>query len=53
MPRQKTVKRKRLQRVSVRAEHHEEPDWDRFAWALLQYARVLAEETSGEGTPEP
>jgi hypothetical protein len=34
--------RKRLQRVSIRAERHPEPDWDRLAWALIQYARVKA-----------
>lgn len=42
MPRQRKTKRKRLQRVSVRAELRQEPDWDRFAWALLQHARLLS-----------
>jgi hypothetical protein len=42
VPRKKTTNRKRLQRVSVRAELRQEPDWDRFAWALLQYARLLS-----------
>lgn len=42
MPRKKQSTRKRLQRVSVRAELRDEPDWDRFAWALLQYARILS-----------
>jgi hypothetical protein len=27
--------------VSVRGELRSEPDWDRFAWALLQYAKLL------------
>lgn len=36
--------RKRLQRVSVRAEHRKEPDWDRFAWAVLQHARLIAKQ---------
>jgi hypothetical protein len=31
---------RRLERVSVRAERRNEPDWDRFAWALLQYVRL-------------
>jgi hypothetical protein len=35
--------RKRLSRVSIRAERRCEPDWDRFAWALLQHARILSE----------
>jgi hypothetical protein len=42
MPRKTKTKRKRLERVSVRAERRSEPDWDRFAWALLQHARLLA-----------
>jgi hypothetical protein len=42
MPRKRKSTRKRLQRVSVRAELRDEPDWDRFAWALLQYARLLS-----------
>lgn len=42
MPHKKATKRKRLERVSVRAERRDKPDWDRFAWALLQYARIVA-----------
>ncbi len=42
MPRKKTTNRKRLERVSIRAELRSEPDWDRFAWALLQHARLLS-----------
>ena len=42
MPKKRKTNRKRLQRVSVRAELRDEPDWDRFAWALLQYARILS-----------
>lgn len=50
MPSKKKSTRKRLQRVSVRAELRDEPDWDRFAWALLQYARILSanEQTKGK-----
>jgi hypothetical protein len=33
---------KRLQRVSVRAELRDEPDWDRFAYALLQYVKLTS-----------
>jgi hypothetical protein len=42
MPHKNATKRKRLERVSVEAERREKPDWDRFAWALLQYARIVA-----------
>jgi hypothetical protein len=41
MPRQRNhSNRGYLQRVSIRAERKPEPDWDRFAWALLQYIRL-------------
>jgi hypothetical protein len=36
----KSPKRPRLKRVSIRAERHGQPDWDRFAWALLQYTKA-------------
>jgi hypothetical protein len=43
MPRKrKPSSKKRLQRVSVRAELRDPVDWDRYAWALLQYARLLS-----------
>jgi hypothetical protein len=48
MPQKRKPKRKRLTRVSVEAELREEPDWDRFAWALLQYARILAAQGESE-----
>jgi hypothetical protein len=41
--------RKRLQRVSIRAERRPEPDWDRFAWALLQHARLVAKQEKKPG----
>jgi hypothetical protein len=41
MKKRKQPTRKRLQRVSIRAERNKEPDWDRFAWALLQYVRLV------------
>jgi hypothetical protein len=53
MPRKrKQSSKKRLQRVSVRAELRDPLDWDRYAWALLQYARLLAADKQGkiEGT---
>jgi hypothetical protein len=49
MPRRKYPPRKQLRRVTVRAERRKEPDWDRFAWALLQHARLLVEQAKKEG----
>jgi hypothetical protein len=43
MKERKQPKRRRLQRVSIRAQRRKEPDWDRFAWALLQYVRLVNE----------
>lgn len=40
--RKKPSSRGRLKRVSIRAEHHDQPDWDRFAWALLQHTKALS-----------
>lgn len=52
-----TNKRKRLSRVSIRAERHDQPDWDRFAFALLHYAKTLSGEPLppkvGKGKPRP
>jgi len=42
MPRKRKATRKRLRRVSVRGELRSEPDWDKYAWAVLQYARILS-----------
>lgn len=43
MSKKRKPPRKRLTGVSVEAELRDEIDWDRFAWALLQYARLLVE----------
>jgi len=50
MPKKRKSTRKRLKRVSVRAEPRDEPDWDKYAWALLQYARLLS--ASKQGKPK-
>ncbi len=50
MPNMKKQGKKRLTRVSVEAEHREDINWDRFAWALLQYARLKIE---SEESPNP
>jgi hypothetical protein len=53
MPRKRrTPPKKRLTRVSVRAEHRPDIDWDRFAWALLQHARIVSEQEK-KGKPKP
>jgi hypothetical protein len=55
MPRKRQTTSRRLKRVSVRAELRDEPDWDKFAWALLQYARLLSADKADTkpGQPEP
>jgi hypothetical protein len=40
----KLTRRGRCLRVDARPELRVEPDWDRFAWALLQYVRAQREE---------
>lgn len=40
MPRKRKPTKKRLQRVSIRAEHRQPVDWDKFAWALIQHVRL-------------
>jgi hypothetical protein len=53
MPRKRKTNRK-LERVSIRPERRPEPDWDRFAYALLQHARVLSEqEAKSKGKRKP
>jgi hypothetical protein len=39
----KRARRARCMRVDARPELRAEPDWDRFAWALLQYVRAQRE----------
>jgi hypothetical protein len=58
MPKHKPKGRGRLERVSIRAERHDQPDWDRFAWAVLQHARIVAarkqrSNKTVEGKPKP
>ncbi len=47
MPRGKNKPRRpRVKDVSIRVEHREKIDWDRYAYALLQHAKnELAAET--------
>jgi hypothetical protein len=53
MPRKKKTNKARLERVSVRAELRSEPDWDKFAWALLQYTRLLSDKQPRAGKKRP
>jgi hypothetical protein len=48
MKKRKYSPRRRLERVSVQAEYRTEPDWDRFAWALLQHARLIKQATKDQ-----
>lgn len=49
MPKRKPT-RSRVTRVSVRGDQRDEIDWDRYAWALLQYCRlkIQAEEDEAD-----
>jgi hypothetical protein len=50
MPRKRSSStRPRLQKVSIRVEPHKEVDWDRYAFALLQYTKLV----SGDNTKQP
>jgi len=54
MPRRRKTNRRKLERVQVRAERREQVDWDRFAYALLQHARILSEQDKAKrGKPKP
>ena len=52
MPRKRKTNRKRLRRVSVRAEHREEVDWDKFAYAVLQHARLTLAQQQTKQSPK-
>jgi hypothetical protein len=51
MGKRKYSPRKRIRRVSIRAERREEPDWDRFAWALLQHVKIMSEQAKKRSKP--
>jgi hypothetical protein len=46
-PKRRQRGRARCLRVNARPELRAEPDWDRFAWALLQYVRTQREGAAG------
>ena len=45
--RRQTPRKSRIIGVEVEAELRDEIDYDRFAWALLQYCRLKLEEKDG------
>ena len=53
MPSKRKSTRKRLQRVSIRAERRDEPDWDKFAYALLQFVKLKSEQPAKPRKPRP
>jgi hypothetical protein len=52
MPKRRKIGKKPLTRVTVEAEPRDEIDWDRFAWAMFQYCRVLLESEEGQDEAE-
>lgn len=45
MPKKRKPTKRRLERVSVRAERRPQVDWDKFAWALIQHVRLQQQAT--------
>jgi hypothetical protein len=43
MGRKYKATRPHLREVIAEGELHKEPDWDKFAWALLQYVKLKRE----------
>lgn len=52
MPKRRKPGKKRLTRVSIEVEPRDEINWDRFAWALLQYCRIQKESEANEEQSE-
>jgi hypothetical protein len=51
MPRKRKKNAKpRLARVRIEAEARPEPDWDRYGWALLTYAKTLMAREAAEAS---
>jgi len=42
----------RLKRVSIRVEKRAQPDWDRFAFALLQYTKLQSQQKDPSRKPK-
>jgi hypothetical protein len=54
MPRKKkSTGRPRLRAVRVEGQRRAEPDWDKYGWTLLQYAKVLQDEEKRKRRPSP
>lgn len=50
MAKKDKTSRPRLRDVVAEGELRAEPDWDRFAWALLQYVKRRREEAERKAT---
>jgi hypothetical protein len=53
MARKHKTTRPRLRDVVAEGELRKEPDWDKFAWALLQYVRTLREQSEKNHKAKP
>lgn len=51
MARRYKTTRPRLREVIAEAELHPEPDWDKAAWALLQYVKLCREQAERDARP--
>lgn len=49
MPRADKTTRPRVLDVVAEGELRVEPDWDKFAWALLQFVKLQREQAEREG----
>jgi hypothetical protein len=52
MTRRNKPTKARLKRVSVRAERRSEPDWDKFAYALLQFVKAQSAQNDKATKPK-
>jgi hypothetical protein len=53
MPKRRKTGKKPLTRVSVEVEPRDEINWDRYAWALLQYCRIQMESEASAEQSDP
>lgn len=48
MARKYKTTRPRVRDVEAEGELREEPDWDKYAWATLQFVKLLREQAESE-----
>jgi hypothetical protein len=53
VPRKKRTIRPRITHVEARGQLRDEPDWDKFAWALLQHVKALRERSEQSQKTKP